>query len=170
MRSILHEQGREIDQLRLENMDHRKRINELEQCLEEEMKRRQGEYDSLTIKIETEVEERIFYDKRITTVVDGDRDANHQALYRLKEHMDRENEMLRRCLTDSMSIYFNASRDREYDRGGEEILKYDKVVINAGGGLNPNTGVFTCPVGGTYMFTIHLATHKDKVKTPYLRP
>ena len=41
--------------------------------------------------------------------------------------MDRENEMLRRCLTDSMSIYFNASRDREYDRGGEEILKYDKA-------------------------------------------
>ena len=77
--------------------------------------------------------------------------------------MERENEMLRRCLTDSMSIYFNASRDREYDRGGEEILKYDKVVINAGGGLNPSTGVFTCPVGGTYMFTVHLATHKDKV-------
>ena len=37
------------------------------------------------------------------------------------------------------------------------------MEINAGGGLNPGTGVFTCPVGGTYMFIIHLATHKDKV-------
>ena len=62
-----------------------------------------------------------------------------------------------------MSIYFNASRDKEYDRGGEEILKYDRVTMNAGDGLNPDSGVFTCPVGGTYMFIIHLATHKDKV-------
>ena len=80
-----------------------------------------------------------------------------------------------------MSVYFNASRDKEYDRGGEEILKYDRLLINAGirsvrliwtkhekktlpgEGLNPNTGVFTCPVGGTYMFLVHLATHKDKV-------
>lgn len=63
-----------------------------------------------------------------------------------------------------MSIYFNACRDKEYDRGGEEILKYDRVTMNAGDGLNPETGVFTCPVGGTYMFIIHLATHKDKVR------
>ena len=69
----------------------------------------------------------------------------------------------RRCISDSMSIYFNASRDKEYDRGGEEILKYDRVTMNAGDGLNPESGVFTCPVGGTYMFIIHLATHKDKV-------
>ena len=84
LRNLLHEQGREIDQMRQESMEHRKRISELEACLEEEMKRRQGEYDTLTIKIETEVEERIFYDKRITTVVDGDRHDNHQALYNLK--------------------------------------------------------------------------------------
>ena len=31
-----------------------------------------------------------------------------------------------------MSVYFNASRDKEYDRGGEEILKYDRMLINAG--------------------------------------
>ena len=38
----------------------------------------------------------------------------------------------RRCLSDPMSVYFNASRDKEYDRGGEEILKYDRMLINAG--------------------------------------
>ena len=65
-----------------------------------------------------------------------------------------------------MSIYFNASRDKEYDRGGEEILKYDRVTVNAGEALNPDNGVFTCPVSGTYMFMVHLATHKDKVNDP----
>ena len=48
-------------------------------------------------------------------------------------------------------------------RGGEEILKYDRVLLNAGDGLNPDTGVFSCPAPGTYMFIIHIATHKDKV-------
>ena len=68
LRSILHEQGREIDQLRLENMDHKARISELELCLEEEMKRRQGDYDSLTVKIDTEVQERIFYDRQLNHI------------------------------------------------------------------------------------------------------
>ena len=68
LRSILHEQGREIDQLRLENMDHKSRISELELCLEEEMKRRQGDYDSLTVKIDTEVQERIFYDRQLNLI------------------------------------------------------------------------------------------------------
>ena len=68
-----------------------------------------------------------------------------------------------------MSIYFNAYRDGAYDRGGEEILKFDGVTLNAGHALNPESGVFTCPVGGTYMFTIHLATHKEKKALVSLR-
>ena len=71
----------------------------------------------------------------------------------------------RRCLTDPMSIFFNGCRDGHYDRGGEEILKYDRVQPNAGEALNPQTGIFTCPVPGTYMFIIHLSTHKDKVSS-----
>ena len=50
LRSILHEQGREIDQLKMENLDHKKRIKNLETCLEEEMKQRQGN-KKLTFKI-----------------------------------------------------------------------------------------------------------------------
>ena len=30
-------------------------------------------------------------------------------------------------------------------RGGEEILKYDGVSLNAGKGLDPKTGIFVCP-------------------------
>ena len=30
-------------------------------------------------------------------------------------------------------------------RGGEEILKYDGVTLNAGRGLNPTTGIFLAP-------------------------
>ena len=95
LREILHEQGREIDQLRQENQIQEKRIQELETALEEEMQRRQGDLESMTVKIETEVQERIFYDRRINTVVNDDRDANHAALSCLREDFMRENEMLR---------------------------------------------------------------------------
>ena len=40
LRAILHEQGRQIDELRLENSGQRKRIESLETCLEEEAARR----------------------------------------------------------------------------------------------------------------------------------
>ena len=46
LHSILHEQGRQIDELRLENSGQQKRIEALETCLEEEMVRRQGEETS----------------------------------------------------------------------------------------------------------------------------
>ena len=95
LREILHEQGREIDQLRQENQTQEKRIQELESALQEEMQRRQGDLESLTVKIETEVQERIFYDRRITTVVNDDRDANTTALSCLRDDFMRENEMLR---------------------------------------------------------------------------
>ena len=95
LREILHEQGREIDQLRQENQIQEKRILELETALEEEMQRRQGDLESMTVKIETEVQERIFYDRRITTVVNDDRDANNVALSCLREDFMRENDLLR---------------------------------------------------------------------------
>ena len=42
LRTILHEQGRQIDELRLESAGYKQRIASLEQCLEEEMTRRQA--------------------------------------------------------------------------------------------------------------------------------
>ena len=46
----------------------------------------------------------------------------------------------------------------------ELYLPSSKLIEShlSGEGLNPDSGVFTCPVGGTYMFMVHLATHKDK--------
>merc|ERR1719317_449149 len=62
----------------------------------------------------------------------------------------------------TLGVYFNAYRTKAYDGGGEENLTFQGTYCNVGGGLDTDTGIFTCPTGGTYMFQFHIATHDNK--------
>merc|ERR1711879_458567 len=62
----------------------------------------------------------------------------------------------------TLGISFNAYRTKAYDGGGEESLTFQGTYCNNGGGLDIDTGIFTCPCGGTYMFQFHIATHDNK--------
>jgi len=61
----------------------------------------------------------------------------------------------------TMGVYFSAYRSGAYSGGGEN-LTFSGAYCNNGGGLDVESGVFTCPIGGTYMFQFHLATHDNK--------
>ena len=63
--------------------------------LDEEMNQRQEDLERFSVRIETEVQERIFHDRKITTVVNNDREMNLAQLTSLRDDMIRENEMLR---------------------------------------------------------------------------
>ena len=112
LRTMMHEQGRDIDQLKQasiineklsqkiklylkENKDQKKTIEQLESLLEEEITLRKEDLETFTVTIETEVQERIFHDRKLTTVVNEDRDVNMAQLTSLRDDMIRENEMLR---------------------------------------------------------------------------
>ena len=54
-------------------------------------------------------------------------------------------------------VAFTASRTRQIDSHIGKII-FDKVLTNAGGAYSGNTGIFTCPHDGVYVFTWTLRT------------
>merc|ERR1719153_1280984 len=80
----------------------------------------------------------------------------------LKTKMMQENAFLKSLNGKTLGVYFNAYRTKAYDGGGEENLTFQGTYCNVGGGLDTDTGIFTCPTGGTYMFQFHIATHDNK--------
>merc|ERR1739838_701282 len=80
----------------------------------------------------------------------------------LKKKLMRENLYLKAVASKPLSIYFDAYRTKAYDGGGEENLTFNGCHCNVGGGLDADTGIFTCPSGGSYLFMFHIATHDNK--------
>merc|ERR1712209_301037 len=89
----------------------------------------------------------------------SDRENSNQDL---KTRIERENAFLKSLNGKTLGISFNAYRTKAYDGGGEENLTFQGTYCNNGGGLDIDTGIFTCPCGGTYMFQFHIATHDNK--------
>merc|ERR1712117_679932 len=80
----------------------------------------------------------------------------------LKTRLMKENAFLKALASKPCSVYFDAFRTKAYDGGGEENLTFQGCSANTGGGMDPDTGIFTCPIGGLYMFVFHVATHDNK--------
>ena len=78
-----------------ENKDQKKIIEKLETLLDEEIRKRKEDHETLIVTIETEVQERIFHDRKLTVIVNTDREKNNDQLFNLRDDMVRENEMLR---------------------------------------------------------------------------
>merc|ERR1712027_269374 len=89
----------------------------------------------------------------------SDRENSNQDL---QNRIERENAFLKSLNGKTLGISFNAYRTKAYDGGGEENLTFQGTYCNNGGGLDIDTGIFTCPCGGTYMFQFHIATHDNK--------
>jgi len=79
----------------------------------------------------------------------------------LRKKLAKDSKFMEAMASKTMGVYFSAYRTGAYSGGGEN-LTFNGAYCNAGNGLDVEGGVFTCPIGGTYMFQFHLATHDNK--------
>jgi hypothetical protein len=72
------------------------------------------------------------------------------------------------CVGAAKKVAFTAgvtSSDSSWTGG---TLVFPRVVYNIGGGYDPNTGVFTAPVDGHFVFFVNVQSHSTNIIYTYL--
>merc|ERR1712126_713616 len=123
---------------------------------------RDGEDKALNDRISKEISDREKAISDLQARSDSQNDERIGDINDLKTKMLQENAFLKSLNGKTLGVYFNAYRTKAYDGGGEENLTFQGTYCNVGGGLDIDTGIVTCPCGGTYMFQFHIATHDNK--------
>merc|ERR1711934_343877 len=123
---------------------------------------RDGEDKAINDRLSKEISDRENAIADLTNRMDSQNADRMNDIDELRTKLMKENEFLRSLNGKTLGVYFNAYRTKAYDGGGEENLTFQGAYCNAGGGLDCDTGIFTCPCGGTYMFQFHIATHDNK--------
>merc|ERR1711974_537347 len=123
---------------------------------------RDSEDKALSDRIDKEISDRENAIAELTSKTESQNQDRIDDISDLKTKMMQENAFLKSLSGKTLGVYFNAYRSKAYDGGGEENLTFNGTYCNVGGGLDTDTGIFTCPTGGTYLFMFHIATHDNK--------
>merc|ERR1711988_1303757 len=163
-----------------ENDSRKKEIEDLKNFAESENDARKADIAALNARADAEAASRDAEDKALSDRIDKEISDRENAIAELtsrtdsqnqdriddisdlKTKMMQENAFLRSLSGKTLGVYFNAYKSKAYDGGGEENLTFNGTYCNVGGGLDIDTGIFTCPTGGTYLFMFHIATHDNK--------
>merc|ERR1719266_3091891 len=145
-----------------ENDARKEDIKALNDRVDKEISDRLGAEAGLTSRIDKEIIDREDAITEIKNRMDAELADRGNEMDDLKKKLMRENLYLKAVAAKPLSVYFDAYRTKAYDGGGEENLTFNGTSANVGGGMDPNTGVFNAPVGGSYMFVFHIATHDNK--------
>merc|ERR1712106_1120791 len=147
---------------RTENDGRKADIAALVSKVDSENAARTAEDQALSDRLNKEVSERETAIADLQARSDGQNDERISDVDALKTRMLKENAYLKTLAAKTLGVAFNAYRTKAYDGGGEENLTFQGAYTNIGGGLDIDTGIFTCPIGGTYIFQFHIATHDNK--------
>merc|ERR1712158_320134 len=145
-----------------ENDGRKADIAALNKRADDEAAARGAEDAALNERISKEISDRENSNQDLQNRSDSQNDERIADISDFKTKMMQENAFLKSLNGKTLGVSFNAYRTKAYDGGGEENLTFQGTYCNNGGGLDIDTGIFTCPTGGTYMFQFHIATHDNK--------
>merc|ERR1711934_389663 len=145
-----------------ENDGRKADIAALNKRADDEASARGAEDAALNERISKEISDRENSNQDLQNRMDAQNSDRISDIEDLKLRIERENAFLKSLQGKTLGVSLNAYRTKAYDGGGEENLTFQGTYCNNGGGLDTDTGIFTCPCGGTYMFQFHIATHDNK--------
>jgi len=145
-----------------ENDGRKQDIADLNARLDKENSDRNSAESALNTRVDTEIKDREDAINDLKNRMDEANSNRDAELDDLRRKLMRENLFLKQLAGRPMSVCFDAYRTKAYDGGGEENLTFQGTSVNVGGGMDPDTGIFTCPLGGSYLFVFHVATHDNK--------
>ncbi|XP_045183918.2 complement C1q-like protein 4 isoform X1 [Mercenaria mercenaria] len=70
--------------------------------------------------------------------------------------------------SEKKAVAFTATLDHEVKVGNGDTLTFNNILNNAGNGYNSDTGIFTAPIAGTYIFAFHIEHWETKELTAQL--
>merc|ERR1739838_128160 len=130
-----------------ENDGRKADIAALNKRSDDEAAARGAEDAALNERISKEISDRENSNQDLQNRMDAQNSDRISDIEDIKTRIERENAFLKSLNGKTLGVSFNAYRTKAYDGGG---------------GLDVDTGIFTCPCGGTYMFQFHIATHDNK--------
>merc|ERR1712165_20721 len=145
-----------------ENDGRKQDIADLNARVDKEISDRNSAESALNSRVDKEIVDREDAISEIKNRMDQEAADRGCEMDDLKKKLMRENLYLKSLAGKPLSVYFDAYRTKAYDGGGEENLTFQGASVNVGGGMDPETGVFNCPIGGSYLFVFHIATHDNK--------
>jgi len=145
-----------------ENDGRKADIAALNDRLNAEQSARDSEDKALNERIDREISDRETANNELLARMDAQNEDKAREIEELRTRMMKENAFLRSLGDKSLGVFFDAYRTKAYDGGGEENLTFNGTYCNVGGGLDADTGIFTAPMGGSYLFMFHIATHDNK--------
>merc|ERR1711994_1002928 len=145
-----------------ENDGRKQDIADINNRMAQENSERSAEDKALNDRLDKEIRDREEACAQLQNRMDEQNADRTTEMDELKTRLMKENAFLKSMASKPMSVYFDAYRTKAYDGGGEENLTFQGCSANNGGGMDHETGIFTCPLGGTYMFVFHIATHDNK--------
>jgi len=137
-------------------------IDAVNKRVDQEISDRNSAESGLTTRIDKEIVDREDAISEIKSRMDQEASDRGSEMDDLKMKLMRENLYLKSLAGKPLSVYFDAYRTKAYDGGGEENLTFNGTSVNVGGGMDPDTGIFNAPIGGSYLFVFHIATHDNK--------
>merc|ERR1712008_108291 len=150
-----------------ENDLRKNEVKSLEEKQQKDNTARQMDIAKLDGKLDTENKARKDEIAALDSRTKGDNESRKTEIANLKNFAESENDARKTAIANLDNFAKSENDGRKADIAALDQrcvaeATFQGTYCNNGGGLDIDTGIFTCPTGGTYMFQFHIATHDNK--------